>query len=168
MGVGGDRGISRIDRGDRMVCASLIIGLHLVSYHFTQSEWYPQNNVNPGVYAECDGWTVGAYRNTLDRPSAYAGYTWHAGVFGLSVGAVSGYQRRAATGPHYCPHAWEHEHEYDSYRDQCVGWNGSNNSALAPMVAPHLTFGPARIWLLPKVRGTNSAVAHLSLQQEFR
>lgn len=146
-----------------MLCAtSLIVGLHMASYHFQPATYYPQNNVNPGVYAECDGWTAGAYRNTLDRPSVYAGYTWHRGSLGLSAGAVSGYQRREGVGAAYCPPTSRGD------PSACWGWRGGSKSALSPMVVPHLTLGPARLWFIPKVHGTESAVIHLSLQSQFR
>ena len=65
------------------------IGVHVASMHFPERDF---NNFNPGLYYRSDlGWTAGAYRNSLRQVSAYAGYTWERGVFGLTAGAVSGY-----------------------------------------------------------------------------
>jgi hypothetical protein len=69
------------------------VGLHLGSVH----ERAGFNNVNPGAYVRgADGWTVGAYRNSVRRLSVYGGRTWESPAWhGLSaavtVGVVSGY-----------------------------------------------------------------------------
>lgn len=48
------------------------IGLHLGSKHSAAG----YNNVNPGLYLRsADGWTAGAYRNSVRRTSVYAGWT---------------------------------------------------------------------------------------------
>jgi len=39
------------------------------------------------------GATVGAFRNSIGRNSGYAGWTWQAGPFGLTAGAITGYPR---------------------------------------------------------------------------
>jgi hypothetical protein len=65
------------------------LGLHLASAHLPQRHF---NNTNPGLYYRSDeGWTAGAYRNSLRRTSAYAGYTWGWGRLAVTGGAVTGY-----------------------------------------------------------------------------
>jgi len=65
------------------------IGLHLGSQHFPAKKY---NNRNPGLYYRTDeGWTVGAYRNSLRRDSVYAGYTWKYGQLDVTTAAVTGY-----------------------------------------------------------------------------
>jgi hypothetical protein len=142
-----------------MLCASLILGLHLVSYHTPKYDW--QQNVNPGAYVECNGLTAGAYRNTFDRTSAYAGYTWHSGVFSLSLGAISGYDRRTVyDGP------VRHGDDCDVARcTHYTEWRGSSGARLQPFVAPSVTFGPARITIIPYTGQHSSTTIHLSIQR---
>ncbi|WP_280152956.1 hypothetical protein [Piscinibacter sp. XHJ-5] len=65
------------------------VGVHLGSVHFPARHF---NNVNPGLYWRSDaGWTLGAYRNSLDRTSAYAGYSWQWRALALTAGGVTGY-----------------------------------------------------------------------------
>jgi hypothetical protein len=67
------------------------LGLHLASVHLPQRSF---NNFNPGVYYRSDdGWTAGAYYNSLERPSVYGGYTWQRGAFGVTAGVATGYDR---------------------------------------------------------------------------
>jgi len=70
-----------------MLCATLILGAHLVTQHIEAGE----NGVNPGGYAVCDDWAAGAYYNSQRRGSVYAGYVWHTGPVDIITGAVSGY-----------------------------------------------------------------------------
>lgn len=77
------------------LCAVLVnvchaqVGVHVYTAHFTAHEL---QNVNVGAYYIApNGTTVGIYRNSYDRPSAYAGYTWQAGRWGMMVGAATGY-----------------------------------------------------------------------------
>lgn len=74
-----------------LTCTTLILGLTLGSYHFDRQADY--NEINPGAYAICDGWTGGVYRNSLSRTSAFAGHAFSWGPFSLGLGVVSGYQR---------------------------------------------------------------------------
>lgn len=78
-----------------------ILGLHLFSAHFGDDDavaklrWF-----TPGVYAVApSGLTVGTYRNSIDRQTAYGGWTWRTGAdFGpfsdvtLTAAAASGYR----------------------------------------------------------------------------
>ena len=58
-----------------------ILGLHLFTVHVGQLDpgahprWF-----TPGFYAVApDGPTIGAYRNSVDRNTVYAGWTWRTG-----------------------------------------------------------------------------------------
>lgn len=68
------------------------VGVHVATYHLNRDAGF--NEINPGLYVQHIGWTAGAYRNSIRRVSAYAGYTFTR-VGGtpadLTVGAVSGY-----------------------------------------------------------------------------
>jgi hypothetical protein len=58
-----------------------IIGLHLLSAHFGDLDpgAHPRR-VTPGIYAVApSGATAGAYRNSIDRDTVYAGWTWRTG-----------------------------------------------------------------------------------------
>lgn len=71
--------------------AAQTVGLHLASVHSKSG----YNNVNPGVYVNLDGWTVGTYYNSERRQSYYAGYTLDRD-FGpvrasLTLGGITGY-----------------------------------------------------------------------------
>lgn len=69
------------------------MGLHLGSYHSPGIEC--DNGNNPGVYFHAsNGLTVGTYKNSCLRQSAYVGYKtsdWHG--IGLIAMAVTGYDR---------------------------------------------------------------------------
>ncbi len=65
------------------------IGLHIGSHHMPAKNY---NNSNPGMYYRTDeGWTVGAYRNSLRNNSVYAGYTWKFGALDVTTAGVTGY-----------------------------------------------------------------------------
>lgn len=142
-----------------ITCASLILGLHLVSHHSDEKDY--QNNVNSGVYAECDGWTAGAYKNTYSRLSVYGGYVFRHGPLALNLGLISGYRKKQ--GQAYCPP--------DSHHRPDIGLpctrGGIADYAVIPMIAPSVTVGPVRLFYLPRV-GEASSVFHLALQQEFK
>lgn len=73
----------------RAVEAPEVIGLHLATAH----ERGGYESVTPGVYARWhDGLTLGAYRNSEGRGSAYAAWTF-GDTFALTVGGVTGYRR---------------------------------------------------------------------------
>ena len=90
-----------------MTCTSLILGLHLVTAHFDTR--IPHNDVNPGVYAVCDDWVAGNYRNSQWRNSAYVGRVWHAGRIDIVTGAITGY-RAAKVLPFVAPSMKVGEH----------------------------------------------------------
>jgi len=65
------------------------IGLHIGSHHIPAKTY---NNTNPGLYYRTDeGWTIGAYRNSLRKNSVYAGYTWKFGALDVTTAGVTGY-----------------------------------------------------------------------------
>ncbi len=69
-------------------------GVHIGSHHMPDRGY---TNFNPGVYYRHDsGWTAGAYHNSFDKLSTYAGYEFRE-VYGLpvaiQVGIVTGYRR---------------------------------------------------------------------------
>jgi hypothetical protein len=67
------------------------MGVHIATSHHGNDEL---NSSNPGVYVRHESCaTAGAFRNSYDRWSAYAGCSWQTSnkVFGLTVGAVTGY-----------------------------------------------------------------------------
>lgn len=67
------------------------VGLHTLSLHSDSG----YNGVNPGVYAVWpNGVAGGAFHNSYERTSAYAGWFWHidsAQRFGVLFGAATGY-----------------------------------------------------------------------------
>lgn len=76
------------------LCATAqTVGLHLVSAH----QHGGLNGINPGVYVRFgNGATVGTFRNSYKRQSAYAAWTFETGhAAGLSaavtIGAITGY-----------------------------------------------------------------------------
>ena len=76
----------------------LILGLHLLSWHDHDQGCEPHppcavyRTQTPGIYATLpNGATFGALRNSYDRWSAYAGWTWRADPFAVTFGAITGY-----------------------------------------------------------------------------
>lgn len=68
-------------------------GLHIGSHHAPARDF---NNWNPGAYARwTNGMTLGAYYNSERHMSMYAGYTYQHGPLAVTVGLISGYERRA-------------------------------------------------------------------------
>lgn len=136
-------------------CAETTVGLHLVSHHASSDPM--QNNVNPGAYLIRDGWTVGAYRNTLKRDSVYAGHTWDRGPFSITAGFVSGYEKREYHGE-CAPGVWS--------KKGTICERGVSNAKLLPMLAPSVRVGPTRLWYLPGL-GHTSSVIHLSVETQL-
>jgi hypothetical protein len=76
-----------------MLCASLVLGLHLATYHFDRDRAY--NEVNLGGYAQCESWAAGAYRNSERNVSVWGGKQFDqvVGPVDVTVGLVAGYKR---------------------------------------------------------------------------
>jgi hypothetical protein len=66
----------------------VILGVHLQTWHFAGDD---HNRETYGAYARMDGWTLGAYKNSRFKHSAYLGYTWEWGATGLTAARVTGY-----------------------------------------------------------------------------
>lgn len=74
-----------------MLSMATTVGMHLASVH----ERAGFNNTNLGGYVRFEnGATVGAYRNSINQDTVYAGYTWRVGdgPFSVSAVALTGYQ----------------------------------------------------------------------------
>lgn len=59
------------------------VGVHLGSWHSNNDACRadnggrPCNNANPGAYARtADGWVLGGYHNSVNRPTFYVGRSW--------------------------------------------------------------------------------------------
>jgi len=92
------------------LCASLAIGLHVATAHFSPG----YEAFNPGIYAVCDAPLVGpvvggVYRNSEGRGSVYVGKVFEVWRVQLVVGAVTGYEQQTVL-PMVVPSVllWEH------------------------------------------------------------
>lgn len=136
--------------------AGVTLGIHLASVHVPAQTW--QNNVNVGLYARtADGWTAGVYRNTLRRTSVYAGYTFEHGPLALTVGAITGYQKKSVA----CN---------DPMSTGCT--LGSSRGFVSLMAAPSVTLPEfagivPRISFIPGIGSPSSSVFHLSMERKF-
>jgi hypothetical protein len=70
--------------------ATCALGLHLATLHVNNAG---RNNTNPGAWANCNGWTAGAYINSREHTTAYAGYTTSLAGIDITAGVASGYGR---------------------------------------------------------------------------
>jgi hypothetical protein len=78
-----------------ITCTSLVLGLHLATAHVDPG----MKNLNPGVYAVCDGIIAGTYRNSLGGTTAYAGYRWDITPHvGLTAAVGAGYGKGLQVG----------------------------------------------------------------------
>lgn len=141
----------------------VVLGLNIATAHFPHHPW--QNGVNPGVYAEAEGgWAVGAYLNTQDRWSVWGGKSFTRGPFKLTLGAVTGYQRR--TRPADCASIGM------PLAARCTWTDGSTGAVLAPLVAPSVALpevmgATPRLTLLLRKGGESSYALHLSVEHKF-
>lgn len=76
-----------------MLCASLILGAHLATYHFDRARDY--NEVNLGAYARCGQLVAGVYHNSDRGVSVWGGKQFDrvVGPVDVTVGLVAGYKR---------------------------------------------------------------------------
>lgn len=146
--------------------AQTVVGMHLYSVH-VPAETY-QNNENLGLYVRtAGGWTAGAYRNTLRRTSVYGGYTFSYQRYSLTVGAISGYQRkweRVPTGPNgKCDNGTGFR-----WCDAQVGASrGAFTLLLAPSVALPVVWGATpRVSYVPGLAGSANVV-HFSMEKSY-
>ena len=112
------------------------IGLHVASVHSEPGF----NNVNPGVYYRHNGFTVGAYYNSMRRLSTYAGYTIETSgrvTFALTAGVVTGYPSRPI------------------------------QPLLIPSVAYHFNSNAVRIAFIPPAIKHGVAALHLMVEHKF-
>lgn len=129
-----------------MPVTALVLGLHLATYHTSPTYVDPQGQqqayqgVNPGMYVVApNGLTAGAYRNSRNRTSVYAGWSYRSphtyGDWGLTLGAASGYD---------------------------------TPGGVLPMVVPSVRLGPVRLAVFPKIQRVNQTTAvHLSVEYPF-
>ncbi len=114
-----------------------VMGMHAASRHFPAHSW--QSDDNGGLYLrQSSGLTVGAYRNSLRRATVYAGWTWSDLAGPVDLTVA------AATGYRVAP--------------------------LVPMLAVSLELAPRTWSQVPRLslsRGTDSWVAHLSIEARF-
>lgn len=133
--------------------AAITLGVHLASLHVPRGDF---QEFNPGVYVVADTYVAGAYRNSLDRPSVYIGKVFTHGPFSLTVGAISGYQRKEYRAP-VCPNG-------NSGLGANPCYAGSNRGAVGLMLAPSvLLFDHVRITYMPGIH--TSSAFHLSLER---
>lgn len=72
----------------------LAVGLHIGTHHRNIDEGYKPNNFNPGVYVETvDNYMLGAYHNSDNRLTIYAGKALYWGNASLMVGVATGYNK---------------------------------------------------------------------------
>jgi hypothetical protein len=141
-----------------------VIGLHVGTLHMPARP--TDHNLNPGLYLKTEsGLTLGGYRNSLGRGSVYLAQTWSAGPFSLTLGAVSGYRRRAYDAP--CS---MQDHGKPEWMLGCKSWDTRVKTWLAPLVAPSVA-GPSiagitpRLTFMPGAGSHKSNGLHLSLER---
>ena len=145
-----------------------VLGLHLLSQHAPEQPWH--NNENLGAYVRTEeGWTAGAYRNTLRRTTVYAGYTWlHAlapnADVGLTVGLGTGYQRKTTEAA--CPEVNRKYHKHYA-QGPCTETLGFSRGALTALVVPSVRYEFVRLGFVPRV-GEHSSVLHLMVEPPAR
>jgi hypothetical protein len=145
-----------------VLASAQTVGIHLVSAH----QHGGLNNINPGVYARLDnGVTVGAYRNSYKRTSAYLGYTAETFAdrvsLGLTVGAITGYQ--SISGPQFCP---EGNHEAPGF--PCINEGKRVQLMFVPSIAYHGGEYAVRLGIIPRPSTKDIAAVHLMFERSFK
>jgi hypothetical protein len=146
--------------------AAQTMGLHVASVHLPAGDG--MNNANPGLYARWhNGATVGAYYNSLRRVSLYAGWTIEQGPFALTVGLVSGYQKKREA--RECSPS---EREAFGASVWCWTESGNTSGAVGPLLAPSVRLPVVlgitpRLTVLPKISAKGHTVLHLSMEKAF-
>lgn len=133
------------------------LGIDTLSVHLPQQG---QDDFNPGAYYRFDnGAGFGAYHNSMRRVSVWVGWSWASGPFAMTLGGITGYQRKnveVACGPGFT---------------YCYRAEGASPGAIAPLIAPSVSL-PAvlgitpRIVFMPGIRGASN-VFHLTLEKSL-
>jgi len=160
--------------------AQTTIGVHTVSIHAPDHD---ENNENFGLYVQHKRLILGAYRNSIDRNTVYAGYVQPLGHgFDVMAGLASGYEKRCHG---YAVKTGEKIHiKYNKHgeiskttvpvyetRESCSGFS---RWALAPALAigytaPFSVMGAApKLTLVPGFGSKSSTVGHLSFQWSIK
>ena len=156
------------------------VGLDTFSHHFPSKDF--QDNSNFGLYFKLDnGFTAGAYHNTLRRTSVYAGWTWNiAGPVDLTVGLISGYQKKV-TGKEWIDGIPTNNpvvvgsavYQYTTYDHSVISptYTGYSSAALTPMAMPSVRLPEfkgivTRLSFIPGV-DHSASVLHLSFEKKF-
>lgn len=117
-----------------MIVLPTMLGLHLMTAHLHSG----YESITPGIYARYESCaTVGMYRNSVGRWSAYVGCTVEAGRFAVTMGGVTGYGFTVA--PMMVP---------------SVRLNLGQGSSLRIAIVPQLPHG-------------SSAAVHFAFEREF-
>ena len=136
-----------------------IVGIHITSMHLPERENI--NNINPGIYyRDPSGFVLGTYLNSVRRQSVYLGYTAEMGIWAVTIGAVTGYQKKHD--PNYCDKG-----KIDLPKAPC--WSGYSSGAVTLMFAPSVRLPEImgvtpRLTIIPSL-GVNSSVLHISLEK---
>ena len=154
--------------------APTTVGVHLVSHHIDAGErrW---NNDNHGIYARWDnGITLGTLRNSLNRQSHYAAWTYQRPITrslsaGLTLGVMSGYDRLVAENPTTLPAG-----HHTAVRCNAAGLCRTVllKPVLLPMVVPSVAWAVTpraalRLSFVPKTGQDADHAVHLSAEWSF-
>ena len=162
-----------------------VIGVHTLSAHVPQHD---QNNANWGLYARSSSqWELGAYRNSIDRNSAYLakGFDLAQGAYGtlgLQVGAAYGYQEKCESTVTTVPGKKHVDRRDDgstlttiepattNTHTDCRGFSRGAVTPLAGLTyaAPFALLGVTpRIQFMPAMKN-HSSVVHLNLETTWK
>jgi hypothetical protein len=151
----------------------LTVGVHTWSAHEPRGEY---SNDNPGAYVRHGGWQVGAYRNSLRRPTVYvAAEVFGLGQVSVAVGAATGYrgERRTVSCESVASDlrmsiGTARQHDADGSM-HCWRQTSSWRHALAPLITASVALPPVagltpRLTYLPRLGAFGAHTLHLSLE----
>lgn len=154
-----------------LTCAALAIGLNLASYHLDRD--YPFQESNPGVYAICDDWILGIYRNSfaknfsmdrpLDRVTVHIGKIFSFGPVDIEIGLATGYgkkTRREVYSPQNSAYGCTPGHQW------CDITEGT--AEIIPIVIPSIRLGAARLGLVPPLSSKHRGAVTFSVEWEVK
>lgn len=77
-----------------MTSSAWLLGVHIATVHVGDlPPWIEPVSFTPGVYIVTpSGLTAGVFRNSIQRPSAYLGYSWRSGPWALTLAGATGYR----------------------------------------------------------------------------